>query len=427
MIGLRLYTALWYIALPIIILRLVWRSFKAVDYRHNISERLGFINAINSDKPCLWIHAVSLGESIAATPLIRNLLKTGQYHLLITNTTPTGRARIQQEFSSSVSQAWAPYDLPASIERFLVRAKPCGLIIMETELWPNWLAICRTHNIPSLLANGRLSASSCRGYQRFATLSARMMADINTLTVQTEQHAERFVSLGAHRTKILVAGNIKFDVQLDAAVISKAQAGKAHLAGRPTLIAGSTHDGEDDIILAAFAQILKKIPQALLILVPRHPERFDSVAALIKSQGFTLARRSKDNLPNAQQQILLGDTLGELTLLYGLADSAFIGGSLIKRGGHNMLEAALWGIPLATGPFMDNFAQLYADLSSCGALTTVSSADELAEFFLGCQNDPVRAKFMGAAGHDYLIGNQGALTKIQQAIINLLSSNTALK
>ena len=422
MIWRRIYTCFWQTALPFILLRLFWRSIKSPAYRSAMGERLGFITPLNNTKPCLWIHAVSLGESIAATPLIRLLLKSGQYHLLITNTTPTGRARIQQEFGERVSQAWAPYDMPASIERFLQRAKPCGLIIMETELWPNWLAACRQKKIPSLLANGRLSASSCRGYQRFSALSAQMMADINVLTVQTQAHAERFMSLGAGAEKIQVLGNIKFDVFLDGAVISKAQAGKSHLAGRPTLIAGSTHEGEDAIILAAFAHIQKQIPNALLILVPRHPERFDAVAALIKSLGFNLARRAQDNLPNLQHQVFLGDTLGELIFLYGLADVAFIGGSLIPRGGHNMLEAALWGIPLSTGPFMDNFQQLNEDLIACGALTTVNSAEALAAFFLNCQNNEAIAQKIGKAGRDYLVGNQGALDKIYSRLVNLLAN-----
>ncbi|HMW46945.1 MAG TPA: lipid IV(A) 3-deoxy-D-manno-octulosonic acid transferase, partial [Cellvibrionaceae bacterium] len=394
MIARRLYTLIWYLALPIILGRLIWRSIKAPGYRSHIAERLGFITPITSSKPCLWIHAVSLGESIAATPLIKALLQSGEFHLLITNTTPTGRARIAQEFGNQVSQAWAPYDIPACIERFLTSAKPCGLVIMETELWPNWLHVCRRKNIPSLLANGRLSAKSARGYQRFAALSCQMMNDISMLTVQTEAHAERFHSLGAKRNKIQVVGNIKFDIHLDSAIASKAQAARSILYSRPTFIAGSTHAGEDEIILAAFKQVISRIPNALLILVPRHPERFDAVAALIQAQGFTLARRSQDHLPKPHQQVLLGDTLGELTLLYGLAAAAFIGGSLIPRGGHNMLEAALWGIPIATGPHMDNFLQLHEDLSQCGALKTLQSANELAEFFQLAYTNPANAKQM---------------------------------
>lgn len=418
----RLYTLLWYVALPFILARLIWRSIKAPGYRTHIPERLGFITPVQTAKPLLWIHAVSLGESIAATPLIRALLKSAQFHLLITNTTPTGRARITQEFGGQISQAWAPYDIPACIELFLQRAQPCGLIIMETELWPNWLNICRAKSIPSLLANGRLSASSCRGYQRFAALSAQMMSHINVLTVQTQDHAERFASLGANREKIHILGNIKFDIQLDNAVASKALAARSMLNGRPTLIAGSTHAGEDEIILAAFAKILTNIPQALLILVPRHPERFNSVADLIKSQGFSLCRRSLEHLPDSQQQVLLGDTLGELSLLYGLADVAFIGGSLIPRGGHNMLEAALWAIPLACGPYMENFLQLHEDLSACGALQTLHTAQELADFFLHCQTHTEVAKTMGNAGHNYLTANQGALHNIERAIVNLINS-----
>lgn len=421
MIGLRLYTLVWYIALPFILARLVWRSVKAPGYRQHIPERLGFIAPIKTTKPCLWIHAVSLGESIAATPLIKSLIHSNAFHLLITNTTPTGRARIAQEFGTQVSQAWAPYDIPSCVERFISRANPCALIIMETELWPNWLNICRQKQIPSLLANGRLSATSASGYQRFAKLSATMMRDINRLTVQTDAHAERFEQLGAKRDKIQVVGNIKFDINLDSAIASKAQATRSTLAGRPCFIAGSTHAGEDDIILAAFSQIIQKLPQALLILVPRHPERFDTVAALIQAKGFSLARRSQDHLPRAEQQVLLGDTLGELTLLYGLADAAFIGGSLIPRGGHNMLEAALWAIPLATGPHMENFQQLHEELSQCGALTTLHTADELAEFFLHCYLDPAQAKQLGQAGFVYLVKNQGALARILAEITHLVN------
>lgn len=419
----HLYTLIWYLALPFILGRLIWRSFKAPGYRSHIDERLGFIKPIKPTQPCLWIHAVSLGESIAATPLIKALVQSGKFHLLITNTTPTGRARIAQEFGNQVSQAWAPYDIPTCIERFLASAKPCGLVIMETELWPNWLHVCSNNNIPSLLANGRLSEKSARGYQRFAHLSKKMMQDINMLTVQTQAHAERFARLGASADKIQVAGNIKFDIHLDSAIASKAQAARSILENRPTFIAGSTHGGEDEIILTAFKQVISHIPKALLILVPRHPERFDSVAHLIQARGFTLARRSKDHLPAPHQQVLLGDTLGELTLLYGLADAAFIGGSLIPRGGHNMLEAALWGIPIATGPHMDNFVQLHEDLSQCGALKTLQNADELAEFIKLTLTAPAIATQMGEAGHKYLISNQGALIRIKSAITQMVERN----
>lgn len=422
MIGLRLYTLIWYLALPFIVLRLFWCSIKAPGYRRHIGERLGFIQSIKANKPCLWIHAVSLGESIAATPLIKALLQSNEFHLLVTNTTPTGRAHIAHAFGNQVSQAWAPYDIPACIERFITSAKPCGLVIMETELWPNWLHLCRSKNIPSLLANGRLSAKSARGYERFAGLSHQMMQDISLLTVQTEAHAKRFESLGASADKIQQVGNIKFDIHLDSAIASKAQAARSMLNARPTFIAGSTHAGEDEIILSAFKQVNAQIPEALLVLVPRHPERFDSVADLIQSKGFTLARRSKEHLPKPEHQVLLGDTLGELTLLYGLADAAFIGGSLIPRGGHNMLEASLWGIPLATGPHMDNFLQLHEDLSQCGALKTLQSADELAEFFLLTRSDPATATRMGKAGHTYLVNNQGALSKIKSAITQLIGN-----
>jgi 3-deoxy-D-manno-octulosonic-acid transferase len=247
-----------------------------------------------------------------------------------------------------------------------------------------------------------------------------MMNDINVLTVQTQDHADRFASLGANREKIQILGNIKFDITLDSAIASKAQAARSIINGRPTLIAGSTHPGEDEIILAAFGKILNSLPSALLILVPRHPERFDTVAALIRAQGFNLCRRSLDNLPNSQQQVLLGDTLGELTLLYGLADFAFIGGSLIPRGGHNMLEAALWSIPLACGPHMENFLQLHSDLTASGALKTVHTADNLAELFLHCKTNTEKADAMGKAGFKYLIGNQGALDNIKFAIEHLI-------
>jgi 3-deoxy-D-manno-octulosonic-acid transferase len=415
MLNRTLYTLLAYLALPIVLLRLLWRGRAAPGYRQDLQQRLGYLPPLPAGKPWLWIHAVSLGESLAAAPLIEALLAQGRYQLLVTNTTPTGAERIRALFGERLIQAYAPYDLPGTLRRFLQRLQPKALIILETELWPNTLAACHARGIFTLLANGRLSAKSARGYARLGAITREMMQHLDRVAAQNAEQGARFVALGLSPAKLVVTGNIKFDQTLSPELLARAQGIKQSLGGRPVVIAGSTHEGEDPLLLEAFAQVKQRLPACLLILVPRHPERFAQVARLASEQGWQLVKRSDNTLPNPADDLWLGDTLGELSLLYGLADVAFVGGSLVPRGGHNMLEACIWGIPVTSGPAVFNFAQIAQDLQNLGALSICTQPAALADAWLSALEHP-QPNPAGLAGKAYVDANRGALQRLLDAL-----------
>ncbi|MCL7461853.1 lipid IV(A) 3-deoxy-D-manno-octulosonic acid transferase [Pseudomonas sp. NW5] len=414
-----LYSLLLHLALPFILLRLWRRGRQTPAYRQRIAERL----ALRLPAPPaggIWLHAVSLGESIAAAPLIRALLsRYPQQVVTVTNMTPTGSARIASLFAAEIAagrlqQGYLPYDLPWAAARFLDRVQPRLAIIMETELWPNFVAACRARAIAVVLANARLSEKSARGYARFARLTRPMLASLTLIAVQTEAEAERFRRLGARPSAVQVTGSIKFDLQVDAELLPKARALRRtwQAATRPVWIAASTHAGEDEIILAAHRQLLATQPAALLILVPRHPERFAAVHDLCLREGFSCVRRSLNEAPDAATQVLLGDTLGELLFLYALADLAFVGGSLVANGGHNLLEPAALGRPVLSGPHWFNFLEIAAQLEAAGALCSVHDADSLAATLQDLLAKPERRAAMGVAALGVLQANQGALARL---------------
>ncbi|PKM25430.1 MAG: 3-deoxy-D-manno-octulosonic acid transferase, partial [Gammaproteobacteria bacterium HGW-Gammaproteobacteria-12] len=359
-----LYTLLLHLALPLIALRLALRARKAPAYARRINER--FSLGLPAMKPGgIWVHAVSVGESIAAAPMIRALqARYPDLPITVTCMTPTGSERIQALFGESVQHCYLPYDLPWAAARFLDRAQPRLAVVMETELWPNHIHQCARRGIPVALANARLSERSARGYARFAKLTAPMLAELSLIAVQTQTEAQRFLDLGARPGCVEVTGSIKFDLKIDAELLQRADALRQHWQAttRPVWIAASTHAGEDEIILAAHRQLLGKHPDALLILVPRHPERFNSVSELCLGQDLTTRRRSTGEAVQAGDQVLLGDTMGELLFLYALADIAFVGGSLVANGGHNLLEPAALGKPVLSGPHLFNFLEIAAQL-----------------------------------------------------------------
>ncbi|HSB97155.1 MAG TPA: lipid IV(A) 3-deoxy-D-manno-octulosonic acid transferase, partial [Spongiibacteraceae bacterium] len=329
------YTALFYLALPIIVLRLFWRARLAPLYRQRIAERLGFF-AAPPQTGGIWVHAVSVGETIAAAPLIRELqARFPQLPITVTTMTPTGSERVRALFGDSVFHVYAPYDLPDAIARFLRRVRPRLMIIMETELWPNSVHACVRDGIPVLLANARLSARSARGYARLGNLTAAMLAELTCVAAQNAEDGERFIELGLPRSQLAITGSIKFDIALDAALVARAQRTKAEWqqGGRIIWIGASTHAGEDEIFLQAHKQLRETCTDALLILVPRHPERFNGVAALIERSGLSYTRRSAVTEVTRDAAVLLGDSMGELLFLYGCADIAVVGGSFIERGG----------------------------------------------------------------------------------------------
>jgi 3-deoxy-D-manno-octulosonic-acid transferase len=413
-----LYTLLLYLAVPVIAVRLWLRSRKAPAYAKRIGER--FALTLPEFKPDgIWLHAVSVGESIAAAPVVKALQQ--QYPdlpITVTCMTPTGSERIQSMFGDSVQHCYLPYDLPLASKRFLKRLQPRLAIVMETELWPNHINQCARLKIPVVLANGRLSERSARGYGRFPKLVAPMLKQISALAVQSAIEAQRFIELGARAETVKVIGSIKYDQQVAEGLPEQAQTLREQwqASQRPIWIAASTHEGEDALILAAHQQLLRLFPKALLILVPRHPERFESVYALCIEQGMRVQRRSTGALVTAEQQVLLGDTMGELMFLYALADVALVGGSLIKHGGHNMLEPVALAKPTLTGLHYFNFLEIAEQLLEAGGLQTVADSSQLAQAVARLWTSHSHTEKMCRAAQQVLQRNQGALQRLLDII-----------
>ncbi len=364
-----LYSLILYVIFPFIILRLLWRSWKNRAYRQRIHERLGLFKC-NFTKPVIWVHAVSVGETVAAKPLVEALLD--QYpddQLLVTSTTPTGSATVMRLFADRVSHVYFPYDLPEIIYRFLSRVQPRLVIIMETEIWPNLYAACEKRNIPMMLANARLSEKSMLGYQKMRGLVNETLHRLDVIAVRSQDDAQRFRQLGALDKQIIVAGNIKFDLQLNDKQVAQGRKRKqAWGANRPVWVAASTHEGEEEQLLLAHANLLKKIPDCLLVLIPRHPERFASVFSLCQQQGaIRVVRHSQQSsYKHLAANVILGDSMGEMQSWYAAADVVFMGGSLVETGGHNPLEAVALAKPVVTGPHIFNFEDIYPLLTERG-------------------------------------------------------------
>jgi len=418
-----LYTLLFHLALPLLALRLYLRARKAPAYGRRIDERFA-IKLPTMRKGGIWVHAVSVGESIAAAPMVRALLKAyPELPITLTCMTPTGSERIGALFADEprVQHCYLPYDLPWAAGRFLDHVQPRLGVIMETELWPNHIHQCARRGIPVALANARLSERSARGYGRFARLTRPMLAEMSLIAAQTEVEAQRFLALGARAACVQVTGSIKFDLKIDEQLVPRAQALRQQWAAtsRPVWIAASTHDGEDALILQAHQQLLQVHGDALLILVPRHPERFDAVHAIC-SQQFATVRRSTGLPVLAQTQVLLGDTMGELLFLYALADMAFVGGSLVPTGGHNPLEPAALALPVLMGPHVFNFLEISAMLREAGALQQVDDAQGLAGAVQRLVELPQDARRMGEAGRAVVRANQGALQRLLKGLGRLM-------
>ncbi|EUB84189.1 lipid IV(A) 3-deoxy-D-manno-octulosonic acid transferase [Pseudomonas sp. GM30] len=419
-----LYTALFYLGLPLVAIRLWLRSRKAPAYAKRIGER--FSCGMPSLRPGgIWVHAVSVGESIAAAPMIRALLQRyPQLPITVTCMTPTGSERIQALFANEprIQHCYLPYDLPCAAARFLDRAQPKLAVIMETELWPNHIHQCAMRGIPVALANGRLSERSARGYGRFSKLTAPMLAEMSFFAVQTEAEAQRFRDLGARPQTVEVTGSIKFDLTIDPQLLQRAHElrGQWQALERPVWIAASTHEGEDEVVLDAHRRLLANYPNALLILVPRHPERFNSVFELCQREGFATVRRSTGANVEADTSVLLGDTMGELLFLYALADSAFVGGSLVPNGGHNLLEPAALAKPVISGPHLFNFLDIAAQLREAGALVEVDDDEGLAVEVQRLFELPRDAQRMAEAGLAVMRRNHGALQRLLDGLGQLI-------
>lgn len=419
-----LYTALLCLALPCMLLRLLWRSLKTPAYRGRWKERLGLFEPPGG-ADTLWIHAVSVGEVQAALPLVRLLQQRHpDQPIVITTTTPTGSQRVKELFGAELFHVYAPYDLPWIVERFLDRARPRLMVLMETEIWPNMLAICRRRGIPSLLANARLSGRSARGYARLGAFTRQTFETIGLIAAQAPADAERFAALGAPPDRIEVTGSIKFDIRLPRILNEQAEAVR-RLWGhdRPVWVAASTHEGEDEQVLDAHACIRRRLPACLLVLVPRHPERFDRVAALCLKRGFNLVRRSSQADCGPETSVFLGDSMGELPVFLAGADVAFVGGSLVQHGGHNMLEPAALGVPVVFGPHNFNFAAISELLLQEHAAVRVENAGELAAVVEGWLEDASERSRVGENGRRVVEQNRGALEKLAGLIDRMLAVN----
>lgn len=415
-----IYTFLLYLLTPLVMLRLLWRGLRAPAYWRRWTERFGWIPQARED--CLWVHAVSVGEVQAAVPLVKALrARYPEWHIVVTTMTPTGTERVQTALGSDVTHYYAPYDLPQAVQRFLQRACPHLLIIMETELWPNLIHYCHAQSIPIVLANARLSERSAARYRRIKKLMAETLRKVSIIAAQTQPEAERFVGLGANPDAVCVTGSIKYDVKLPASLLEEAQVLR-RLWGveRAVWIVASTHEGEENHILDAFAAVRRELPDALLIVVPRHPERFGKVAALCKKRGYHIMRRSENRPCDANTEIVIGDSMGELNLFYAASDVAFVGGSLVPTGGHNPIESAVLGVPVIIGPYTFNFAEVTQRLCEAGAAMQIHNAQQLSGAVVMFLKDANLRYQMGEKGRQLVERNRGALNTLLKIIARYL-------
>jgi 3-deoxy-D-manno-octulosonic-acid transferase len=413
----KLYTLLIYLLVPLVILRLAWRSLRAPAYRHRWPERFGRIEPALGER-VIWLHAVSVGEVQAAEPVVLALLEQRpDYSVLITTVTPTGSARVNALFGDNVAHVYAPYDLPWAVSRFLDRVRPELAIVLETELWPNLFHACSRRAIPLLLVNARLSERSEAGYQRVRGLAAQTLSAVNEIAAQSELDANRFINIGADESTITITGNLKFEQRVPPSLLERAEALRRDWGvGRTVWVAGSTHEGEDSLLLDVFRQLRERFSDCLLVLVPRHPERFDSVAELCRQRNYNTLQRSEGVPCTPATEVFIGDSMGELPLFYAASDVAFVGGSLVRHGGHNLLEPAALGVPVVTGPHVFNFVEICELLQQAGACVKVEDVAGLADTLCQWLEDANERHRVGQRGRDTVEKNRGALQSVMAMI-----------
>ena len=405
------YTAVAFLAVPFAALYLLWRSRRQPEYRRHWAERFGFERYMHDGKlPVIWIHAVSLGETRAAEPLVDALAaRFPRHRFLLTHMTPTGRAAgadIAARLPGRVLQTYLPYDLPYAVRRFLRAFRPVIGISVETEAWPNLVAIATEQRIPMALVNGRLSERSYRLSRRYAALMRETASRFSLALAQTDADAHRIQQVGA--TNVEVTGNMKFDFAPDEAQIARGKAWRRSLGERPVWVFASTREGEEAMIVDALPERL----DAMVVIVPRHPQRFDEVADLIEARGLALVRRSRSNFEaDHKSDIFLGDSMGEMTLYYAAADVAFIGGSLLNLGGQNLIEACAVGTPVVIGPHTFNFEQATHDAIEAGAAIRVASAADAVATMASIANDRPRRQQMSEAALKFTGAHRGATAR----------------
>ena len=405
------YSLLLYLITPLIWLRLLWRGRKQPDYLKNLAERYGFYGQPVPEK-LIWVHAVSVGETRAAQPLIEGIrARWPACRILLTGMTPTGRDAGREVYGDTVIQAYLPYDYPGAVDRFFRHFSPQFGVLMETEIWPNLLAAADRREVPVVLANARLSERSARGYQRFRALTGSAFAALSGVAAQTAGDAGRIAGLGVR--SIEVCGNLKFDVAPPLDKLALGAAWRKAVGERPVWLAASTREGEEPLVLEAWRQV--GLVGALLVLVPRHPQRFDEVAMLLQQNGIKYVRRSQA-LPGSDTEVWLGDSMGEMVAYFALADLAFIGGSLLPLGGQNLIEAAACGCPVLVGPHTFNFQQATADAITAGAARRVDHADMLGAAVNRLLSQKSELAGMQAAAGQFAEAHRGATQRMLAAI-----------
>ncbi len=411
------YSCLFYLLIPFILLRLLWRGIKAPAYRCRWRERFALYN-IKFPQGVIWFHAVSVGEAEALFPLIRKIQKQHpDAKLLITTTTPTGSARVKTVMQETVAHVYLPYDIPDAVNRFMRCFKPKLAVIMETEIWPNLFVYCGKNDIPLYIINARLSEKSSRGYQKIPSLVHPALAAINLIATQTQDDAERFIAIGADSEKVLTLGNIKFDVAIPQTTIAQGLQIKADLfRGRFVWIIASTHKDEEAIFLEIYKEIKQKIPELLLVIVPRHPERFADVKKQCEQLMLAVVMRTAGDRVFTETDVYLADTMGELKMLYAASDVAFVGGSMVPRGGHNILEAAAVGVPVMFGPYMVNFKGIARGVLSHKAAIQCQNKDELINSIVALYEQPVYRNALAEKGMEFVRQNQGAIARICEVL-----------
>ncbi len=424
-----LYSLMLTLMLPLILARLFWRGARQPGYREHIAERFGRYHQPQL-KRCIWIHAVSVGETRAAEPLIRRLKTLYPTHpILLTSMTPTGRATANELFGDTVTCVYLPYDIVTLHQRLIDYFQPSVLLIMETEIWPNLLHACKRNGLPAFLINGRLSEKSQRGYARVAvirTLVRRALESVQVVAAQSEADAGRFRALGAKN--IVVTGNIKFDLHFEPALVALGETWRTQRGGRRVLLCASTREGEESLLLDAYVKTFdaQARRELLLVIVPRHPQRFDLVADAINSAGLRFNRRSlamPEVANDLSMEVLLGDSMGEMTAYYALCDVVIIGGSFLPLGGQNLIEACAMGRPVIMGQSTFNFAEATQLAKDAGAMLQVHDALDAMRTAQALLHDDVRQQQMRKAGFKLTAANRGATEKTLALIAPMLEKN----
>lgn len=398
---------------------IAWRIWREQVPTYSRLQRLGMRLDPLPSAPRLWLHCASVGEVRAARPLIEGLLmRYPQHSLLLTTMTATGaqqaQALIHEQLESDqrrLAHRFLPLDYPGAARRFVDRVKPAMALLFETELWPNLLHACRRQAVPVAVVNGRLSPSAYQRYRRWRPLMANALANVNWLAAKSSADAERFNTLGCRADVTRVVGSLKFEIPSQYRALKEGECLHREWEKRPVWVAGSTRDGEETLLLQAHRRLLEHHPNALLVLVPRHPQRFDDVAYLCRDKGWLFSRRSEQHPVTAQTQVYLADTLGELAVLYAAGSVAYVGGSLVPLGGQNVLEPAALGRPVISGPSIENFTDVAEPLLAAGALVLVDSPAALAETLVGYFDNPSDAQQKGQAGLAVIQAQQGALKR----------------